>query len=109
MPYGFVSTWHIYAKNLSTGIVYKYMSTSPNDRDEHQVPPKSSSTVILMAGTIADTTWRMFVPTVGFTLGGLLLDKMWSTTPWIMIAGIVLGVVIAILLVRMQIKKVSKI
>lgn len=84
------------------------MSTSPNDRDEHPVPPKSSSTVILMAGTIADTTWRMFVPTVGCTIGGLLLDKMWSTTPWIMIAGILLGSFLAFMLVRIQMKKVDK-
>ena len=84
------------------------MSTSPNDRDEHAVPPKSSSTVILMALTIADTTWRMFVPTVGFTIGGLLLDKAWHTTPWVMIAGIVVGTLVAVWLVRMQMKKVDK-
>lgn len=84
------------------------MSTSPNDRDEHPVPPKSSSTVILMALTIADTTWRMFVPSVGLTIGGLLLDKQFQTTPWLMIAGIIVGTAIAILLVRAQMKKVDK-
>lgn len=71
------------------------------------MPPKTS-TVILML-TIADTTWRLFVPSVGLTILGLILDKQFGTKPWVMIAGIVFGVVIAVLLVRMQIKKVSKI
>lgn len=83
------------------------MSTSPNIGDDKNVPPESS-TVILLVLTIADTTWRLFIPTVGMTIIGLLLDKQFDTTPWIMIAGIVLGVIVAILLVRAQMKKVEK-
>lgn len=91
----------------SVGIVYKYMSTSPNDRDDQGVPPKPS-TVILLALTIADTTWRLFIPSVGLTIVGLLLDKQWHTTPWAMVAGIILGTATAIWLVRAQMKKVDK-
>lgn len=81
------------------------MATSPTTGDDHHEPPKTS-TVILML-TIADTTWRLFIPSVGLTILGLVLDKQFGTKPWLMIAGIVVGAAIAYLLVRMQIKKVN--
>lgn len=83
------------------------MSTSPNKGDDNPVPP-DSSTVVLLLLTIADTTWRLFTPSIGLTIVGLILDKQLGTTPWVMIAGIVFGVAIAILLVRKQLKKVDK-
>ena len=83
------------------------MSTSQNDGDKKPTPP-DTSTVVLLLGTIGDTTWRMFVPTVGLTVLGLLVDKQLHTTPWIMIAGIILGTIGAYLLVRRQIKEVQK-
>lgn len=70
------------------------------------MPPKHS-TVLLML-TIADTTWRLFIPLVGFTIGGLLIDKLLGTKPWLMIFAIGLGAVVAFLLVRMQLKKVKQ-
>ncbi|HET6747390.1 MAG TPA: AtpZ/AtpI family protein [Candidatus Saccharimonadales bacterium] len=82
------------------------MATSPKQGDDHQLPPKAS-TVLLML-TITDTTWRLFVPLVGMTIAGLLLDKTLGTKPWVMVASIILGGVIAYLLVRAQIKKVKQ-
>ncbi len=81
------------------------MGVSPNDDDKEPTPP-DTSTVILLLGTIGDTTWRMFVPTIGLTILGLLADKWLHTTPWIMAAGIVLGALGAFVLVRRQIKEV---
>lgn len=83
------------------------MGTSQNDDKKKPVPP-DRSTVVLLLSDIADTSWRMFVPTVGLTVLGLLADRWLHTTPWIMSAGIVLGALIAYLLVRRQIKKVKK-
>lgn len=83
------------------------MSTSQNDGDKKPAPPEQS-TVILLLGTIGDTTWRMFIPTIGLTVLGLLADKQFHTTPWIMVVGIILGTLIAALLVRRQIKKVNE-
>jgi hypothetical protein len=83
------------------------MSTSQNDGDKKPAPPEQS-TVILLLGTIGDTTWRMFIPTIGLTVLGLLADKQFHTTPWIMVAGIIVGTLIAALLVRRQIKKVNE-
>lgn len=83
------------------------MSTSQNDSGNTPTPP-DKSTVVLLLGTIGDTTWRMFVPTIGLTILGLFIDKQLLTTPWIMIAGIIIGTVLAAGLVRRQIKKVNE-
>ena len=84
----------------------QYMASAPDDKEDKRVPP-DRSTVILLLSTMADTTWRMFVPIIGLTVGGLLLDKQFHTTPWIMIIGIILGVALAAALVRRQMINVS--
>lgn len=55
-----------------------------------------------LLASAADTTWRMFVPTIGFTMLGVWLDQQWHTKPWLMFVGIALGFVFACLLVRRQ-------
>lgn len=70
------------------------------------MPPKKSTVLLLL--TIADTTWRLFVPIVGSTILGLVVDKWLGTKPWLMIIAMVLGVVIAVLLVRRQLKEVQQ-
>lgn len=82
------------------------MSTSQNDGDKKPTPP-DRSTVVLLLGTIGDTTWRMFIPTIGFTVLGLLADKQFHTVPWIMIVGMVFGTGVSYALVRRQIKEVQ--
>lgn len=81
------------------------MSTSSSDSDGQGVPPKSKQAAVLL--TIADTTWRMFVPSIGFTLAGLWLDGKWQTTPWLMFAGIILGFIVAVLAVKLQLKRLT--
>lgn len=83
------------------------MGVSPNDDDNKTVPP-DTSTVVLLLGTIGDTTWRMFVPTIGLTILGLVADKLLGTTPWLMAGGIILGALGATVLVRRQLKEVKK-
>ena len=51
---------------------------------------------------MADTTWRMFVPTVGLLLIGRAADTRFGTKPWCMFVGIVFGVIIATVLVKRQ-------
>lgn len=70
-------------------------------------PPKQS-TVLLLLGTIADTTWRMFIPIVGLLLVGLWIDKRFNTLPWALIGLTLVGVLIASALVRNQLKNVNK-
>lgn len=61
----------------------------------------------VILATIGDTTWRMFVPSVGFTLLGVWADGRFGTKPWLMIAGIVIGVTGAVLLVKKQLSGVQ--
>lgn len=74
-----------------------------------QDKPKAEkqSVVLTLLGDIADTTWRMFVPTILGALGGLWLDQRLGTEPWCAIAGLALGVVATALLVRQQYKKIQ--
>lgn len=82
------------------------MATSPQKGDDLQMPPKKSTVLLLL--TIADTTWRLFIPMIGFTIGGLVIDKQLGTKPWLMILGILLGTALAIWLVGAQLKKVKQ-
>jgi F0F1-type ATP synthase assembly protein I len=83
------------------------MPDSKKQDDGEKTPPPSKKMVILVFSTVGDTTWRLFIPTIGGTLLGLWADKSWGTTPWLMILGIVLGSAAAVALVRAQLKKVN--
>jgi ATP synthase protein I len=82
------------------------MGTSQNSRDGSGKPPKSSTVILLM--TALDTTWRMFVPVIGLLLLGLLADQAFATKPWLMIAGLLVGICLAVVLVAQQFKKVKQ-
>lgn len=83
------------------------MSSSPKKRDESPAPPEKS-TAILLLGTVADTTWRMFIPTIGLMLVGIMLDKSLHMKPWCMIVGLIVGTIITVLLVRRQLAALQK-
>lgn len=68
----------------------------------------ASDSAIVIFGTLADTTWRMFVPSVGFTLFGVWLDSLWGTKPWLMGLGIIVGIFGAYLLVAKQMKSARR-
>jgi len=100
-----VASWHVFSNRALLVIVYRYMGKAPKPSDETNSSP--ASTGALLALTFIDTTWRLAVPSVGLTLVGVWLDQKYSTTPWLMLAGIVIGSALAIYLVYVQIKKVS--
>ncbi len=83
------------------------MSTSRNKDGgvEQKEGPDQGSEILFTFVTIGDTTWRLFVPSVGLMLIGIWLDQILGTKPWLMIVGLVLGVVVAILLVKQQLTK----
>lgn len=84
------------------------MAQTSKHTDAPTTTPPDSSTVVLLLGTIGDTTWRMFVPTIGLALAGDFADRMLATRPWLMLAGFAIGSVIAAALVKKQLQKTKK-
>jgi F0F1-type ATP synthase assembly protein I len=87
------------------------MTQSPVSVDKKTTDTPEASPVkhpaLLLTATALDTTWRVIFPGLVGVVGGLLLDKAWHTTPWVMIVGIVLGVALSAYLVYRQLKTVK--
>ncbi len=73
---------------------------------ETETTPRAMSPAILVVLTALDTTWRMFIPILGLLALGLWLDKQLNMSPWLMLAGLVLGIVAAAGLVFLQYRRV---
>lgn len=84
------------------------MSKQPSEKASELEQPRTKRAAVLLLGDIADTTWRMFVPTIGFTLMGWYLDGLLGVKPLLMVIGIVIGSTIASLLVYRQLQKISR-
>lgn len=69
--------------------------------------PSSQDTMLLVM-TFADTTMRLFLPTIAGTILGLVLDSMYATKPLLTISGVICGTIIAIYLVYKQLQGVQK-
>ena len=90
-------------------VLYLVYMRAPHDTPSGtRTEPPKNSTVLLLLGTIADTTWRMFVPVVGLLLLGVWLDKQLGTVPWMMLLLLIIGIAIAAELVRRQLISVNK-
>lgn len=62
---------------------------------------------MLVFATAMDTTWRMFVPILGLLVLGIWTDKSLGTTPWLTVVFLILGIILAVILVRDQFLKVK--
>lgn len=83
------------------------MSASSEPSNPAPTPPEKS-TAMLMLGDIGDTTWRMFVPTIGLALAGVYLDRQLDSGPWCMLTGALIGSLIAARLIKKQLQRVNK-
>ncbi|HSW90409.1 MAG TPA: hypothetical protein VLF64_00250 [Candidatus Saccharimonadales bacterium] len=83
------------------------MSKLPNDSTSAGDGNKRSrrSDGLYLIASMADTTWRLFIPTLGLLLSGNALDDKLHTHPWLMLAGAILGGWIAAVLIKRQIAK----
>lgn len=79
------------------------MSKVSNEGDGPDRPAKSPASVLILS--IADTTWRMFIPVIGLLLLGRLADDTWHTKPLGMIVGVILGTIITAILIKRQLEK----
>lgn len=68
--------------------------------------PRSAS--FLLTTTIADTTWRMFLPTLGGIWLGTWLDGYLKTKIIFTILLSIVGFIVGVALIIRQIKKVNK-
>jgi F0F1-type ATP synthase assembly protein I len=84
----------------------KANKVTAKDYDE-PAPATSPRVVMLLFFTVADTTWRLFVPTIGGTILGIWLDHTYELTPLCTILGVTLGTLAAFMLVYMQMRKVK--
>ena len=50
------------------------MSKQPTGDTEEQLPPTKNAAILLL-GDIADTTWRMFLPTIAGIVVGAAADS----------------------------------
>jgi len=83
------------------------MTQSPSTKKQTtKQPPTTSQAALLLLLTIADTTWRTFVPTIGGTILGVMLDNLTHRAPLFTTTLIIVGFAVAILLVTLQIKRV---
>ncbi len=83
--------------------------TSNVPRRKRRVPSVSPTTSGLaplnqLPVYLVDTTWRVAVPILVFSIGGYKLDQKYSTDPWLTIIGVILSVVFATLLMYRFIK-----
>lgn len=69
--------------------------------------PKSKDALIIF-GTVADTTWRLFIPTIGFLSLGIWADTSYQTRPLWTLLGVSCGTIISLYLVYQQLKGVKK-
>lgn len=84
-------------------------AAAKKNRDDTPSPQdtKGQSAAIILFMTAVDTTWRMFVPTLGGTVFGLWLDSQLDSEPWCAITGLALGTIITAVLIRQQYKEVK--
>lgn len=73
--------------------------------DTHKVA--NNGTAVMLFLTILDTTWRLFAPTIGLTVIGVVLDNMFQTKPWFTAIGVTIGALVSFLLVYQQLKRIK--
>ena len=81
------------------------MSKTPKDDQETPLLPRSKRPAVFLLGTIADVTWRLFVPTMALTLLGLYADTRLDLRPILTATGGILGFGLSAYLVYRQIMK----
>ena len=75
-------------------------SESKPERDEADGQKYALELMISMA----DVTWRMFLGPAVMVPAGLWADLKYGTKPWMTILGLVLGLVVSVVLVRVQLR-----
>lgn len=85
------------------------MKVSSQPSDTNPPPPNHHrSTALLLLADIADTTWRMFFPTLSLMALGMWADTIYKTEPLLTLTGLAIGILIAALLMKKQFQRLRK-
>lgn len=79
-----------------------------DDKGASQTTRQPLSAPMLLFVTALDTTWRIFVPTLGGVFAGIGLDSVWGIAPIATIVCLIIGIIITIMLVTRQLINVRK-
>ena len=79
------------------------MSSHPPNEDDRPRELKPEDWRRLMI-SMADTTWRMFTPPAIFVPAGIYVDLHWHTKPWLTLVGALVGLAIAVVLIKQQLE-----
>lgn len=61
-----------------------------------------------LAIDLMDTTWRIAVPVLVFAGAGIFIDRKVGSSPWITLAGMVIGFIAAGALLKQQLNEVEQ-
>lgn len=75
-----------------------------NETEPERTQAQGRKYALELIVSMADTTWRMFVPPALLVPAGLWADLKWDTRPWLTMAGLVVGLTLSVLLVRAQLR-----
>jgi len=84
------------------------MSTSPRLSKSQTASRKPQSVPMILVVTALDTTWRMFLPTIGGTFAGIGLDKWLNIAPLATIVCIILGFTLSVVLITRQLMTIRR-
>ncbi len=82
------------------------MSKTPRRDDSPRLSADYSALSLVV--DIADTSWRMFVPTVSMILVGAWLDAKLGSAPYMVVAGAVVGAFVSFLLIKKLLTTIAK-
>lgn len=77
-------------------------------KDKKQMSEAHPSAVMVLLLTALDTSIRAFVPTIGGTFLGIGLDKLFGTSPILLIVCLTFGTIASILLIAKQLRDARK-
>jgi hypothetical protein len=71
------------------------------------MPKPNPNTIRVLLVTMADTTWRMFIPPAVLVSIGIWADLKIGTSPWLAVVGTILGLIGSVFLIKQQLKGVK--
>ena len=91
---------------LNLAKIAKIPAMGNNNKQNKKTPGTSKGEAKIMLGTILSTTLRIFIPITILFCIGLAIDLNAGTKPWGMIIDTGLGIILSIVLVIWQVKRI---